>query len=250
MQYLGGKSMIRIEVSDYLKELRAKMEAERGEKVPYWEPFVGSGWVLQEMDEGETYASDVNGALISLWRKLQNGWEPPETVTKEMYYLAKGGKMTAHETAFIGFACSYRGIWFGGYAQGEGKNYAKTGRDSLLRKIEKINALGNVTFFTANFLRCYVPAQGCLIYCDVPYEGTEGFKGAPKWRPDLFWKRVRQLEKWGHKVVVSEYAAPYDFTAVLEMKSRMQIGNNKNKLKSKKARMERLFRYTKGIEDG
>jgi len=241
MQYLGGKSRTRNEIAGYLNWLRAEMAKERGTAVPYWEPFVGAGWVLEKIKGQPIYASDANGALIALWRAVQKGWQPPTVVTEEDYQRAKDGLMTAYETAFIGFGVSHSGRWFGGYAKpnpAEGhSNYAETAHVSLLTKINKSD---NVTFFTADFLTCYIPAYGCLIYCDPPYAGTAGYKGLPKFNSKAFWQRVRWLENNGHTVVVSEYAAPDDFSCVLEMPTLTDVATKNGK---RERRTERLFRY-------
>lgn len=42
MQYLGGKSKIRKQIASFLESLRKPNQV-------YFEPFVGGGWVLQEM---------------------------------------------------------------------------------------------------------------------------------------------------------------------------------------------------------
>ena len=74
MQYLGGKSKIRKEIAAFLESVRKPNQI-------YFEPFVGGGWVLQEMS-GSRIASDGNRALIALYKALQDGWEPPEFVSE------------------------------------------------------------------------------------------------------------------------------------------------------------------------
>lgn len=62
MQYLGGKSKIRKEVSKFLETVRKDNQT-------YFEPFVGGGWILQEMS-GKRIASDGNKALITMYNHL------------------------------------------------------------------------------------------------------------------------------------------------------------------------------------
>jgi DNA adenine methylase len=105
MQYLGGKSKIRKEVSSFLESIRKPNQV-------YLEPFVGGGWVLQEMT-GERIASDGNIALIAMYKALQDGWIPPNEVSEELYrtYLVKSKTPDNSDplTAFIGFGCSFGG---------------------------------------------------------------------------------------------------------------------------------------------
>lgn len=50
MQYLGGKSKTRKQISAFLESVRKPDQT-------YFEPFVGGAWVLQEM-RGKRIASD------------------------------------------------------------------------------------------------------------------------------------------------------------------------------------------------
>ena len=124
MRYLGGKSRIRKQVSSYLESIRKPDQI-------YFEPFVGGAWVLQEMT-GKRIASDGNFALIEMYKALQKGWIPPESITKEQYaeYKAKQDPSDPM-TAFVGIGCSFAGKWFGGFAFSEGRNYCKNAKNSL-----------------------------------------------------------------------------------------------------------------------
>ena len=63
MQYFGGKFHLRIEIAQFLEELRKPNQL-------YLEPFVGAGWVLSEMS-GNRAATDINPHLIAMWKALQ-----------------------------------------------------------------------------------------------------------------------------------------------------------------------------------
>lgn len=230
MRYLGGKSRTRDTIAGYLNHIRKPGQ-------PYWEPFVGGGWVLAKIVNQPIYASDANPALIALWQALQAGWEPPGVVTEEVYRQAKQGDFEPHLEAFIRFGCSFGGEWNSGYARGEGRNYARQAKSSLLQKITQMN---NPTFFHADFITCPPPADNCLIYCDPPYEGTTGYSNVPKWEPVKFWERVKELESQGHTVVISEYQAPNDFDCVVRIPTKTGLRTTKNGCE---LRIERLFRH-------
>ncbi len=229
MQYLGGKSKTANQIAAYLNDSRKLGQ-------PYWEPFVGAGWILERIHTEPIFASDVHPELIAMWQALQKGWIPPDTVNEETYQKAKAGKFDNALTGFIGFACSFGGKWWGGYARNNSNdNYAEWAKQSLLQKIIHMD---HPVFFQANFFECYTPALGCLIYCDPPYNGMTGYKGTDKFNTVQFWERVRWLEENGHTVVISEYEAPEDFGCVLEMptKTGLQTKNGKS------SRIEKLFR--------
>lgn len=240
MRYLGGKSRTRNQIAWYLNSLRQTMQDERGEPVPYWEPFVGAGWVLEKIKGQPIYASDISVPLIEMFRGVQNGWIPPTKVSKKDYEMAKAGMVDVKTTAFIGYGSTFGGGFFNTYMEKDDRNgvhYAKNSHDSLLRIVNRSE--NGVHFFSANFLECFMPDYGCLVYCDPPYKDTSGYAIAPNFDTEAFWQRCRWLEEHGHTVVVSEYQAPDDFSCVLEIptKTDMHTKNGKDK------RIERLFRY-------
>lgn len=230
MQYLGGKSKIRKQIATFLKSLRKLNQV-------YFEPFVGGGWVLQEMS-GKRIASDGNKALIQLYKSLQQGWIPPDFVSEEEY---KQVKLVYDENspmlAFCGFGCSFAGKWFGGYARSDGKTcYAATSKRSLMKQLPMIQ---NVEFEHRLFHE-WSP-KNALIYCDPPYQGTTQYGAFDGFDHKLFWQIMRIWVNNGNTVVVSEYDAPDDFVCVKEMTSQMglSVGNTTNRPK----RIEKLFMH-------
>jgi len=233
MQYMGGKFRIRKPVSNYLNSIR-----EYGQ--PYWEPFVGAAWILEQIDKKRLdYASDINPYLIAMWGALQDGWEPPVVVTEEEYLSIKENPRgyPPELVAFVGFGCSWGGKWFGGYARGaKGRNYALNARNSVIRQISKLT---NVRFFAGDFFEVTTPERKMLIYCDPPYAATTGYDAVEgKWDVEKFWTKVRWLKEHGHTVVVSEYNAPDDFSCVLEIPTRTDMRS----INGLNPRIEKLFR--------
>lgn len=234
MRYMGGKFKVAKPVSAYLNHLRKPGQ-------PYWEPFVGAGYILERVQGGVRFASDENKYLIAMYQALQNGWQPPEVVTEEDHKNARNGLMPDPETAFMLIGCSFAGAWGAGYARQNPEQYrysfAQTSRRSLLRQLPKIK---DVQFFTADFLTTPPPADNCLIYCDPPYLGTKPYAACEPFDHALFWERVKELEAMGHTVVCSEYKAPQDFTAVWVQKTRTDLrGSNGKQI----PRIEKLFRH-------
>jgi DNA adenine methylase len=224
MQYLGGKSKIRKQISCFLESVRFGKE--------YFEPFVGGAWVLQEMS-GYRIASDSNEALIAMYVALQDGWLPPENVSEELYAEYKAKQDCADPlTAFIGIGCSFGGKWFAGYARQKGYNFAAGGRRALQKQLP---LLSGVHFFAQDY-RDWHPSNN-LIYCDPPYKNTTGYKD--KFDHEYFWETMREWSK-KNTVVISEYQAPQDFACVLEIPTKSTLRNAENKpIQS----VERLFMY-------
>lgn len=225
MRYLGGKSKIRKKVAMFLESVRRPNQ-------PYLEPFVGGGWILQEMS-GERYASDGNVALIVMYRALQSGWEPPDFVSEDEYrQIMSARDMNNPLTAFCGFGCSFAGKWFGGYARSEGKNcYATTSKRSLLKQLPMIQDV----LFTSGDYRQHNP-KNMLVYCDPPYESTTSYGAFEGFDHVAFWQTMREWSKQ-NTVVVSEYSAPDDFINMIEFDSRMGLTTGKER----PIRTEKLF---------
>ncbi|KKN40178.1 hypothetical protein LCGC14_0736100 [marine sediment metagenome] len=228
MQYLGGKMRIG-------KQIAAHLESVREPNQEYIEPMVGAAWVLQHMT-GRRWASDANKPLIALWQALQQGWTPPDTVSEAEYSAAKQGESPPHLTAFIGFGTSWGGKWFSGYARNaQGSNYARMARDSLLRKLPKVQS---VLFRHRDYRQLY-PWQS-LVYLDPPFQGTTGYSfNGEAFDHEEFWDTVRLWSK-NNTVVVSEYQAPLDFTCVAQFATRTRLRDSNSQVIP---RTERLFRY-------
>lgn len=237
MRYMGGKFKVAKPMAHYLNGILAET------KRPYWEPFVGAGYILERVHTAVRFASDANKYLIAMYQALQNGWEPPTAVSREQYHEAKNGRMPDPETAFIGFGCSFAGKWFDGYAEDRPDDYqyyARFAHNSLMRQKPKIET---AVFYHADFLTTAPPAQNCVIYCDPPYKGTKPYKACEPFNHEAFWERIRELEGMGHSCVISEYQAPADFTAVWVQKTRTDLRDSNGK---QIKRVEKLFRYGTG----
>ena len=198
---------------------------------------MGACNVVSKMS-GERVASDYHYELVELFKALQDGWIPPNTISEEEYKCAKMGLYPAYLTAFIGFGCSFGGKYFGGYARGKtnkgiARNYAQESADNLNRK--KLDLKG-VYFFSLPYTS-YTPAD-CLIYCDPPYEGTTKYSNSSKFDHNLFWETMRKWSK-DNTVIISEYSAPKDFTCIHEFEHTTGLKNNNGKGISK---IERLFK--------
>ncbi len=230
MRYLGGKSKIR-------KQLAEVLESYREPDQVYFEPFVGGGWVLQEMS-GKRVASDGNTALISMYKALQDGWTPPDYVSADVYkkYMATQADQDPL-TAFIGLGCSFAGKWFGGYARTEGRCYAAECKRSLLKQLPKIIDVD----FRYGLYTNHLP-ENMLVYCDPPYEGTTQYGVFKEFDNNMFWQVMREWSK-NNTVLISEYQAPNDFECVAEFQSQMGLSVKSNGKESRPKRTEKLFKY-------
>jgi len=195
MRYLGGKSRI-------AKQLAAIVNAARPPSWPVWDAFCGGLSMTRALAAGgPVRSSDANRALISLYAAVAAGWDPPATVSEAEYRAARDLPDTDPQKAFAGFCAGFGGQYFGGYARGEGRNWAAEGRRALLR-----DCPGRL-FAHVDFLAVEPRRLDAVLYCDPPYRGTKSYPGAPAFDHDLFERRVHAWARW-QPVFVSEYAFP------------------------------------------
>lgn len=234
MRYLGGKASIAKEVAGYLESVRPHGAF-------YWEPFVGGANVLRRMS-GERGASDACEPLITMYAALQRGWQPPTEVTAETFNDYKARRPAGDpNTAFIGFGCAFRGIYFSTFMSNSGRTTVEDGYNPAKGQArvlqETIAECRNVTFACMDY-REAEPA-GCLIYADPPYAGTTGYEGTGAFDSGEFFDWARRVSL-RNVLVISEYAAPDDFVCVREFRKYHRCGNNGH-------RIERLFRWRGGV---
>jgi DNA adenine methylase len=227
MRYLGGKSKIRKQIAKIINDNAGNRD--------YFEPFVGGGWILQEVNIKNRTASDGNHALITMYKWLQKGWIPPDFVREEQYKVYKDRVKDENDplTAFIGFGCCFGGIWFSGYAKTAGRNYAAETKRNLLKQLPLIKDVD----FKYGLFTDHDP-QNCIVYCDPPYENTSKYGYFKEFDHKLFWETMR---KWSENnlVFVSEYQAPDDFECVAEFTSQMGLSTGNGE---RTKRIEKLFR--------
>lgn len=226
MRYFGGKARTWKQISKLINEVNK-------ENKPYLEPFVGGAWVLQGVKATKRYAADANKALITLYQSLQNGWVPPDDLSKEEYNHLKALKDGSDPlTAFAGFGCSFGGKWFGGYAKSGDRNYAKNAKNSLMKKVAN---LGGVVFKCESYDK--LNPNDMVIYCDPPYQNTTGYGAIGSFDHELFWEVMREWAK-NNTVLISEYNAPEDFEPILEIKTKTDIRTKTGK----ENRIEKVFK--------
>jgi DNA adenine methylase len=228
MQYMGSKNR-------HAKELLPIVLKDRKPDQWYVEPFVGGANMIDKVG-GNRMGSDIHPHLICLLDSVAKGWIPPENVTEKEYQEAKITKAIEPKTAFLGFLCSFGSKWFGGFARNKvGTNYAKTGKNALLKQAPNLNG---IIFQCVGYRELNIPPNS-IIYCDPPYEGTTKYSTGGFDYP-AFWQWCRDKSNEGHQVFVSEYNAPSDFECVWSKNVTANFDSNRSEAAE---RIEKLFIY-------
>ena len=212
MQYIGGKqksggAQIAKVVNRLVKRLKLKTVSE---------PFCGGLSVTSRLDAGHVSASDACGALITLYRSMQQGWRPPDLLTREEWERLRSALDPSDPlTAFAGFGCSRSGNWFSAFIESNKRTgnhrvaAALAARESLDNKLSRCT---RVSFRACDYREVLNPD---LLYCDKPYANTMPYPAvAEPFDHEAFWAWARTMSA-SCPIAVSEQVAPPDFEPLL-----------------------------------
>ena len=231
MGYLGGKFYSLKYILPILNNLRIPGQN-------YVEPFSGGYTVIQHISNPRI-GNDIHRYITALYKAVIAGWDPPTEVSKEYYTDIRYNRDSYPDelVGFVGFFCSFGGIWMGSYANPNKKsrNYALNGYRTVKRTA---NRLRGCKIENVDYRDLAIPSMS-LIYCDPPYRGVTGYKDVPKFDHDQFWQWCRDRSCEGHTVVISELSAPSDFSCIAEWSLKTIVSRCENL-----RRTERLFMYS------
>ena len=167
--------------------------------------------------------SDAHPDLVLMWQAVLDGWVPPSDVSEELYQELKNAEPSALR-GFVGFACSFGGKFFRGFAR-EGRrgevNFAARGVRTLAKKVDALASVDGVSVERLDY--CDVqPARCDVLYLDPPYAGTEGYSTG-SFDSDAFWLWAQEQAESGVRVFVSEFQAPDGWVPVWSVIRQAQL---------------------------
>jgi DNA adenine methylase len=209
---MGSKARIAKEISPIIQRY-----IDENDKKIYIEPFVGGANMMEKIRCNKKIGADNNEYLIDMWKSLQQGWKPPETMTREMYNSIKDHKEDYGKAlvAIAGFCATYNAKWFGGYAGivhtkiDTDRNYYDEAVRNIINQAFKLDDVE----FVAEDYTYFTGFKNAIIYCDPPYQGTTLYGTSKNFDYDIFWQWIRDISK-ENKVFISEYNAPKDFKCI------------------------------------
>lgn len=220
--YQGGKSKIGKDLYNVISEVEKLCGVHN---LTYFEPFCGMLGVMRHFAENDTRkieACDLNKNLLDMWVSIQDGWEPPDKVSKKLYDHLKNSKSSPERT-FTGYACSFGAQFYTGFADTYDKKKRSTSASRGSKGIEKIRPfIADIKFLSARPYDAFNPKDK-LIYCDPPYANTDvRTEFFSNFNSKNFWNTMRKWSKY-NIVLISEQSAPSDFVVLWEKKvSNMQ----------------------------
>ena len=94
-----------------------------------------------------------------------------------------------------------------------------------LQSLECLERLQSLECLEMDYRDVQLP-DGCVVYCDPPYAGTDGY-GLHKsaFDQEAFWNWARKCERL---LFISEYSAPVDFVPIVELPHRSRVSATTN----------------------
>lgn len=129
---MGGKQLISSRISEVINHEISGIGG-----ATFVSLFCGACSIESKIKADIKILNDKHEYLIEMFKALQNGYELPDEITEEQYeYIRNNLDEDKALSGFVGFACSFGGKWFGGYARDNKKhrNYASTGKRGLIKK--------------------------------------------------------------------------------------------------------------------
>lgn len=221
MRYFGGKAKIAKEIAGCINTVRKSGQL-------YIEPFVGAGNIIASILDNPNLCCDLQPDLIVMWKALQQGWEPPDELEEDAWQILKEETESSPLKCFAGFALSFGGKYFQGYARDNvgGRSFCQESKQALMHRFYNIPQ--NTEFRNCNYRE--LKPKNAVIYCDPPYEESTKFHGLKSsFSSWIFWMVMR---KWSENnmVLISERSAPKDFKCVWYKQGRISLSLSETKL--------------------
>src|SRR5690554_3932224 len=231
MKYMGSKARHAKEILPFLMEGHSP-------DMLYIEPFVGGANMLDKIPADKAplrFGCDVHHYLIEMWKAVSDGWMPPKEFTEEQYRDIRENKESypPEIVGYVGFALSYGGKWFGGWRRdrvGKRDYVAEAYRNAE----KQFPLLRGIKIEERSVFDIY-PEKKSTIYCDPPYAGTTKYKD--DFDHERFYDWCRTLHSQGHRIFISKYNMPPDFSCVWEK----QVNSSLTQNTGAKRNTERLF---------
>lgn len=221
---MGGKGRMARHIEEVILQ-------HRGGRPHYLEPFLGGAYVFARVAPRfvKAVGSDIMPDLVMYWQAVQEGWLPPEWISREEYEALRTAPPSPLR-AFAGFGCSFGGKWFGGYGVQKVDRKHPTGHvshGSRKTTAQKAEGLKGARIVQCDYRR-WAPGPDVVVYCDPPYAGTTAYDGTDGWDPEEFWATAERWARGGAAVLVSEYRAPESWTPVWSAPARASLRKDSN----------------------
>lgn len=238
MKYMGSKRRIVSEILPIMLDCECKT---------FVDCFMGGCSVIEYVpNEYRRIANDKNKYLVAMFKSLVEGKEFPNYIPRELYNDVRDcchGKNDRYQDDMVGWVCfmaSFNGRFFdGGYSghdvigsNGKARDYI---REQIANTRSELYKLMGVEFHEGDYQDLEIPDKS-IIYSDIPYRNAKQYDVSRNFDYERFYSWCKEKAKEGHKVYISEYDMPNDFTCVWQK----QVTNSMNPKRTKRP-IEKLF---------
>lgn len=242
IKYVGSKNRI----SKYIVPIIQKCIDENN-VTTFYDPFTGGANIIDKIQCENRIGNDIHKELIAMWRKLQEGWIPPDHITEEEYESVRNNKEKYPEyyVGYVGYHATFASKYFGGYARSfksDGITTRDQSNEAYRNTMKQVPDIKNVSFICGDYKDYEI--KDAVIYCDPPYKGTTKYS-INSFDHNEFWDWCRKVSK-DNWLFVSEYNAPDDFKCIWNKTSLSNFDCHRGNDTSKKIRTEKLFIYEGG----
>lgn len=229
MKYIGSKNRIAKNIVPIIQSYVNKTNK-------YFEPFVGGANIIDKIKALKKIGYDIHPYLIALLKQAQKDCSVfPTEITKEEYTIVRLNPQNYENwyVGLVGFCASYKGKWFGGYANetmdnGRLRNYSNEAIRNLIKQAPNLN---DVKFYCRDYYTAN--PNGYVIYCDPPYRDTTKY-ATEDFDYDKFYEWCKRMAE-DNIVLISEYWMPNDFECIWKKEIKCHLDNKVEN------RIEKLF---------
>lgn len=232
MKYIGSKARILKDILPILEKFNQRCDR-------FVDLFGGGANVASNINwNGKIIYNDYDELLVDLLKTAKNKPEliaELKTPTREEYAELKDGdypNWLKGATLFFGSynAKAYGGSYGAKTTTKEGKvreYYQEAKRNLLKQNLKQIDEMLNIDYTK------FPVKKSDLVYCDIPYKNTIGYK--TKFDHNAFWMSADVLSLRGIIIIVSEFEAPEDWVELtsVERLSQQNWNNNSEKVTEK-----------------
>jgi site-specific DNA-adenine methylase len=186
----------------------------------YYEPFMGGCNLLCRVQHKRRIGSDINRYLVALLSNVRDNPSClPGFISGEEYFKVSENP-TSYPDWYVGavaFCASFRGLFWGGYAKDEERNYIQEHLNNLRRQA---SLLKGIEFRCLDYRKVNVKLfpKGGLFLADIPYKGTSGY--GFRFDHDEFYRWCRYVHGLGHTILLTEFWAPSVFEEIASVERR------------------------------
>jgi len=240
MRYLGGKGRLAKQIAYVILSTTKRRDC-------FLETCLGGAHAHEQLAPHFAFphAGDVHPDLVMMWQAAAKGWVPPSVVTEEQYRWLKDQPPSALR-GFVGFCCSYAGMWFkcpARHVKGVPLEYDDVAAAESRVVVRTARALARTRIERASY-EAWSPLieaapERWVVYEDPPYAGTAEYDGTDGFDHIAFWRNNDRWADLGVEIFVSEYTAPAHWHILGEVEHTCMVNASRSDETGK--RVERLF---------